>query len=129
MFGFLGIFGRAQELRRLDEALRAVDLHPRLVPEAVKLTALRLLQQESRSKLPPPALYGAAAELLAYCLLGPDHFAAADEMEALARVEARVEQAAAAGDSLDARLILLTLQAKLLQPAVAERYGLEAIAR
>ncbi len=43
MLGFFGIFGRSHELRRLDQAVHAVDLHPVLVPEAVKLTTLKLL--------------------------------------------------------------------------------------
>ncbi len=41
MLGFFGIFGRSHELRRLDQAVRAVGLHPVLVPEAVKLTTRR----------------------------------------------------------------------------------------
>ena len=38
MLGLFGIFGRSTELRRLDGALRGSGLHPRAVPEAVKLT-------------------------------------------------------------------------------------------
>lgn len=126
MFGFLGVFGRAAELRRLDQALRAVDLHPRLVPEAVKLTAVRLLQEAAQAKLPPPGMYGEAAELIAYCLLGPDHFAAAGEQERLLATEERIERALETGDSLDARLVLLTLHAGLLNARVAERWELRA---
>jgi hypothetical protein len=33
--GLFGIFGRSEDLRALDAALRAVDLHPKLVPEAI----------------------------------------------------------------------------------------------
>ncbi len=43
MLGLFGIFGRSHELQRLDQALRGVGLNPRLVPEAVKLTTLKLL--------------------------------------------------------------------------------------
>ena len=50
MFGFLG---RSHELKRLDQAVRAVGLHPILVPEAVKLTTVRLLKDDA---------YDAAAE-------------------------------------------------------------------
>jgi hypothetical protein len=126
VFGFLGVFGRAPELKRLDDALRAVDLHPRLVPDAVELTALRLLQETTRTKLPPPEAYAATAELLAYCMLGPAHFAAAGELARLEATEARIEAAVRVGDSPDARLILLALHAGLLQPEVAERFGMEA---
>jgi hypothetical protein len=34
--GLFGLFGRSLELRKFDKALRSVDLHPNLVPEAVK---------------------------------------------------------------------------------------------
>ncbi len=40
MLGLFGIFGRSQELQRLDQALRGVGLNPRLVPDAVMLTTL-----------------------------------------------------------------------------------------
>ena len=56
-----GIFGRSHELKRLDRAVRAVGLHPILVPEAVKLTTVRFLKDDA---------YDAAAEMLAYCMLG-----------------------------------------------------------
>jgi hypothetical protein len=125
MLGFLGRFGRAEGLRQLDAALRAVDLHPALVPEAVKLTTLRQLQQEAGGK-PRPADFAAAAELLAYCMTGPEAFAQATDPTLTAAVETRIEAAIQAGDSLDARLVLLTLHAGLIQPAVVARFGLEA---
>lgn len=73
MFGFLGLFGRSREIQALDAALRAEGLHPRLVPDAVKLTALRLC--------PPDSLAGHAptAALLAHCMLGPEAHAQATE--------------------------------------------------
>lgn len=128
MLGFLGLFGRAAELKRLDAALRSADLHPRLVPEAVKLTALRLLREEAGAKMPPPELCGRAAELLAYCMLGAGHFAAAGEAARLEAVEARLE-AALAEDGLDAQLILLALHAGVIQPEVVRRFGLRAEVR
>lgn len=125
MLGFLGRFGRAEGLRQLDTALRTVDLHPALVPEAVKLTTLRQLQQATGGK-PAPTEFAAAAELLAYCLTGPEAFALATDPTLAATVEARIEAAIQAGDSFDARLVLLTLHAGLTQPAVVKRFGLEA---
>ncbi len=41
-------------------------------------------------------------------------------------MEGRLAAAPEAGDSLDARVVLLTLQARVIQPSVVERYGLEA---
>ncbi len=124
MIGFLGIFGRSHELRRLDQALHAVDLHPRLVPEAIKLTTLKLLQ-EVHGGSPDRQACAAAAALLGYCMLGPQAFTEANGPELAAAVEARLEAALAAGDSLDARLVLLALYAGVIQPVVVERYGLE----
>ena len=123
MFGFLGRFGRAQELRRLDEALRAVDLHPALVPDAVELAAVRLIQAEK------PSLdardYAAAAELIGYSMIGADGFAGANDEALAAAVEARIEAAIATGDSLDARLLLLLLHAGVIQPSVIAHFALE----
>jgi hypothetical protein len=125
MLGLFGIFGRSTELRRLDEALRGVGLHPRAVPEAVKLTTLNLLA-EAHGASPDPRAVAAAAALLGYCMLGPRGFVEANGPGPTAAVEARLEAALATGDSLDARLVLLALYAGVIQPAVVERYGLEA---
>ena len=57
--GFFGRFGRSKDLRQLDEALRALDVHPATVPEAVKLTVVNLLNR-------PPIW----VELLVYVVLG-----------------------------------------------------------
>ena len=123
MLGFLGRFGRAEGLKQLDAALRAVDLHPALVPEAVKLTTLR--QLEAATGKPTPHDFAAAAELLAYCLVGPEAFTRATDATLAEAVETRIEAATRAGDSLDARLVLLTLHARLTQPEVVARFGLE----
>ncbi len=124
MFGLFGKFGRARELRQLDEALRAVDLHPAMVPDAVELTTIRLLK-EDRGGAPLPEDYAAAAELMAYCMIGAEGFAGAtSEARALA-VEARIEAALDAGDSRDARLVLLLLHAELVQSSVIALFALE----
>jgi len=124
-FGLFGIFGRSSDLRQLDQALRAVDLHPRLVPEAVKLTAVNLLKDHAIGEEPAPQAYPAAAEILAYCMLGHDTFAGANG-EALAQLtERRIDAAIESVSSLDAQLVLLTLQARVIQPSVVQHYGLE----
>ena len=122
MLGFLGIFGRSRELERLDRAVRAVGLHPRLVPDAVKLTAIKLLAEAKAD----PRAYDAAAEMLAYCMLGRQIFTDDNGADLTEAVEARLEAALEAGDSLDARLVLLALHAGVIQPWVVERYQLEA---
>ena len=124
--GFLGRFGRSYDLRQLDDALKALDLHPNLVPEAVKITVVNLMKDHATGGDPPPRSYGAAAAILAYCMIGADGFAGANG-EAMAHdVEARIEEALNVGDSFDARLILLTLHAGVIQPSVVDRFRLEA---
>jgi hypothetical protein len=125
MLGFLGRFGRARELRQLDDALRAVDLHPAMVPDAVELAAVRLLQAEKGA--PQPHDYAAAAELIGYCMIGADGFAGANDEALAAAVEARIATAIQSGDSLDAKLVLLLLHASVIQPSVIARYALEAV--
>jgi hypothetical protein len=124
--GFMGVFGRSSDLRQLDQALRSVDLHPKVVPEAVKLTVCALLKDQTNSDDPPAEAYRAPAEILAYCMIGADGFAAGNGEELTLAVESRIEAALAAGDSFDAQLILLALHAKVIQPSVIERFGLES---
>jgi hypothetical protein len=124
-FGFMGIFGRSHDLRQLDQALRSVDVHPALVPEAVKLTAVNLLKDHGATDDPAPQAYRAAAEIIGYCMVGPDVFAGANHADLANAVEQRIEAALVAGESLDAQLVLLTLHAKVIQPSVVRAYGLE----
>ena len=124
--GLFGIFGRSQELRDFEKALRAVDLHPNLVPDAVKLTAVKLLKEQAKGREPEPQNYRAAAELLAYCMIGAEGFAGANAPELAAEVERRVETALSSGTNLDAQLVLLALHAKVIQPSVVEFFQLES---
>jgi len=123
MIGLFGIFGRSRDLQRLDQALRSVGLNPRLVPEAVKLTTLKLLGEVG---VDPTASYAAAAELLGYCVLGAQGFTECNDPSLTEAVEMRLAAAVEAGDNLDARVVLLTLHASVIQPSVVERYGLGA---
>jgi hypothetical protein len=123
--GLFGIFGRSGDLRQFDQALRAVDLHPKLVPEAVKLTVCALLKDHAATE-PPPAAYRSAAEIVGYCMIGPEAFAGANDVELALAVERRIEAALLAGDSLDAQLVLLTLHARVIQPSVVDRFALES---
>ena len=122
MLGLFGIFGRSHDLKRLDQALLKVGLHPRLVPEAVKLTTLKLLGEAGAGR--DPAANAAAAELLGYCMLGAQEFTQCNNSDLRASVEQRLLAALEAGDSLDARIVLLTLHANVIQPSVVEDYGL-----
>jgi hypothetical protein len=123
--GFLGRFGRSSDLRQLDEALRALDLHPNLVPEPVKITVVNLLKDHADHGSPAAESYAQAADIVAYCMVGADGFAGANGEDAMRRVEDRIEAALKSGDSLDAQLILLTLHAEVIQPSVVAHFRLE----
>jgi hypothetical protein len=124
--GLFGIFGRSADLRQIDQALRSVDIHPRLVPEAVKLTAVALLKDHAIGPEPAPQSYRAAAEILAYCMIGPDGFGGANGEDLTHAVERRIEAALEKPEGLDAQLVLLTLHAKIIQPSVVHQFQIES---
>ena len=122
--GLFGRFGRSEDLRRLDGALRSVDLHPSMVPEAVKLTVVNLLKDHAIGDEPAPQSYRSAAELLGYCMVGAEGFAGANDVSLTLQVEERIERALEHGDTLDAQLVLLTITAKVIQPSVVGHFAL-----
>ena len=126
MIGLFGIFGRAESLKALDQALREFDVHPRMVPEAVKIATVKLLQTASRaaSKL-RDADYTNASELLGYAILGHDQFVASNSFDVANRAERRLEAAITAGDDLDANLILLAHHSGIIHPSVSDRFDIE----
>ncbi|MBE0695095.1 MAG: hypothetical protein IH590_18615 [Aquamicrobium sp.] len=123
--GFLGLFGRSGDLRQLDLALRAADLHPALVPEGVKLTIVNLMKDFWPDE-PPADAYPPVARLFAYCVAGPEPFEQANGHASLLDAERRLEKALGDPDGFDAGLVLLALHAKLISAAVVERFGLES---
>lgn len=122
--GLFGLFGPSRDVQRLDGAVRAAGLHPSLMPDAVKLTILRLVKAE-RAASPSEADLAEAADLVVYCLSGPAEFSGTVGDGRLEAVEARVATAIEAGEGLDAALIMLTLGAGLTHRAVVETFGLE----
>src|SRR5712672_2324539 len=98
-FGLFGIFGRSYDLRQFDQSLRALDVHPALVPEAVKLTAVNLLKDHADDDDPSPQA---------------------------SQVERRTEAALDYTGTLDAQLVLLALHSKIIQPSVVSMFGLES---
>lgn len=124
-FGFMGRFGRSEDLRSLDGALRACDLHPALVPEGVKLALVNLLKDRHGDAEPADSAYAPAAVLFAYCALGAGAFAQANGDEALEDAIRRVDAALAHGGGLDADIVLLAHHARMIQPEVVERHGIE----
>ncbi|MBM3530441.1 MAG: hypothetical protein FJX62_20345 [Alphaproteobacteria bacterium] len=125
--GLFGIFGRAPELRQLDQTFRALDVHPRLVPEAVKLTIISLLQDHAENGKPTPQAYRAAAEIVGYCIMGPVAFATLDDDASLVTaIEERIERALEFTSTLDAKLVLLALHAGVIQKSVVEHFQLES---
>lgn len=126
--GLFGIFGRSHELRELDDAFRAIDVHPRLVPDAVKLTIVGLLKDHAPDGKVTAQDARAAALLVGYCMVGAQPFSDANGSELVHGVEKRIEAALEAEDDLDAKLVLLALHARIVQPGVIDRYGLESVA-
>ena len=122
MLGLFNFFGRSDSLKALDQAFRSFDVHPRLVPEAVKLTTIRLMQKASAAdyKL-RDADYEKAAELISFAILGPNQFVASNSLSDAERAEQRVEEAIEDGDSIDAQLILLAVHSGIIHPTVAEQ--------
>jgi len=123
--GVFGRFGRSESLRTLDKALHAVDLHPNLVPDAVKLTVVSLLM-DAHADNPRDADYRHAAELLGYVALGADGFTAANGEAAASDAEGRIEAALADDESLDAKLVLLALHSRIVHPAIKEAWQFES---
>ncbi|WP_159586247.1 hypothetical protein [Chelativorans xinjiangense] len=123
--GFFGIFGRSEDMRRLDEALRDAGLHPAQVPEGVKLAAVGLMTSEETPE-PPPAAYPSVGELMAFCALGGELFAHENGEARLAAATRRMETALEAGEGRDAETVLLMLHAKLIHPALVDRYAIRA---
>lgn len=127
MFNLFNVFGRSTELNELDEALRASGLHPLLVPEAVKLTLLRLHKKEERSGAKArDVAFIEPAQLFAYCMLGRDMFIDSNSTHAADRIERRLETAVDEDDSPDAKLILLALHSGLIASEVADRFDVES---
>lgn len=126
MFGFSALFGRSREVRRLDDALRTAGLHPNLVPDAVKIATLQLLNQAGHGRSPAPEACTEAADMLAYCMLGDQGFGEGMGVNSARALKARLEAALDAGDNLDARLVLLALHAGVIQGALVHRYQLHA---
>ena len=121
MFGLFSFFGRTTAL---DGALRAVGIHPMLVPDAVKITITRMQKRDGAGR-DAEAFYRDAAELLGYCMLGQELFIESNSAFAADRVEDRIEVAIDAGDSGDAQLILLALHSGLMAEEVADRFDLD----
>jgi hypothetical protein len=126
MFNLFDLFGSSAAMKAFDHTLRVVGVHPLLVPEAVKLTVLKIdkKHRETQAKT-GDAIHADAAELLAYCILGRAQFIESNDLEAAGLIEQRFEAAMAAGDSRDAKIILLALHSGLISPEIADRIETE----
>ena len=127
MLGLFNFFGRSESLKALDQAFREFDIHPQIVPEAVKLATVRLMQKASDAAYTlKDADYQKAAELLGFCILGFDQFVASNSLSAAERAGRRLEDAIVAGDSMDAKLILLAVHSEIVHATIADQVDSEA---
>jgi hypothetical protein len=124
MFGIFELFGASRPQRRLDAALRAVGVHPRLVPDAVKLTVIRQLQGRERQGGADETACAHAAEMLGRLMHGRGAFIDDNGSQAARETEDRIAAAIGAGDGPDARLIMLALHAGLVAPEVVDEFEL-----
>lgn len=122
--GFWGRFGRSRDLKQLDEALRGVDAHPATIPEAVKLVVVKLLKQHAIGREPAAQAYRVAAEMIGYCSLGREPFSRSNGDILTGSVERRIGEAIDSGETLDAQLLLLALESRLIQPSVVQAFEL-----
>ena len=94
-----------------------------LVPDPVKLTLIQLHKKLARGA--PEGEYMQTAHLLAYCILGHDQFSDNNGAADAEAQDHRVEAALAQGDTLDAKIILLSLHSGLIAPEIADRIDIE----
>lgn len=121
MLGLFNFFGRSEALKALDQAFRDFDVHPRLVPEAVKLATVRIMRTASAADyVLCDADYEKAAELLCYFILGSDQFIASNSLAGAENAERRLEEAISARDSIDAKLILLAVHSGVIHPTMVD---------
>ena len=119
-----GIFGRSQEMQNLDYALRAAGVHPRSIPDAVKITTLKQLKEANGGARPDSIALAGAADLLGYCVLGPKAYGEKHDPNRTEAMEERLNAAIESGYGLDARLIMLMLHAGLTHHELIERHNL-----
>ncbi|WP_281017553.1 MULTISPECIES: hypothetical protein [unclassified Minwuia] len=125
MLGILELFGASRPVQRLDRALRAVGVHPRLVPGAVKIATIRQLESRPRQGGADETACAHAAALLGYLMHGQQIFTEDNGALAAAGAEDRIMAAIGAGTGPDARLVLLALHAGIVAQEVIDDYRLE----
>lgn len=120
MFSIWSLFGPSRERQRLDRSLREHGVHPQLLSDAVKLTALRLLGPRAEA-----AGIDRAGSLIAYCLLGSSDFADVNPASVAEEQEQRLALALEAPQGEDARLVMLCLRSGLAEASIEARFELE----
>lgn len=121
--GFLGRFGRSQDLRYLDAALQQAHLHPGFLPEGVKIAVASLMSEVHGE--PPADAYPPIGALIALCAFGIEEFEEHNGPRLRADTLARLEAAIARSEGLDASLIILMSHARLLHQSLKDDYAIE----
>ena len=123
IFNLFGFLGKSKAMAALEFELREAGLHPQLLDDSVKLTMLRLIPEGTGGR--DPAIVRGAAELLVYCVLGPEDFAQETLRARPEEQEARLQRVLDYPDSLDAEIVLLALKAGVANPAIASRFEVD----
>lgn len=134
MFSFFAeLFGKSREVRELDRNLHQMGLNSHAVNDATKFTICKWIreslpaQESTEAKDSQRAdLQRAAAELLAYCVLGRSDFAEANSEDLAEAQEARIAGATEGANDFDAGIIMLSLHANIADPDIAARVEIES---
>ncbi len=134
MFAFVAeLFGKSREVRDLDRCLHQMGLNSHAVNDATKFTICKWIreivpaQQAVEAKDRQRAdLQRAAAELLAYCVLGRDDFADANSPDLAQAQEARILEATEGQNDFDAGIVMLALHANIADPEIAARVEIDS---
>lgn len=128
-FGLFGLRERSRHLQILDDHLRAAGVHPLLIPEEIKLTALKFVKSGpglDRGSQPNEPALAETARLLAYCFSGAEEFAESNGAGSGEAEERKLALALEAGEGLEAQIVLLALTSGIAHESIAVRFDVEA---
>lgn len=126
------LFGRGRSREALDLALAEAGLRPDTLPDAVRLTLVRLAKEAlDLPQLGEPTVatagglketLGEVARLFAYCHLGAEEFADRNTSAAATEAAGELAEAERRPAGLAAQVVLLSLHSRLAHETIAARF-------